>query len=124
MYLQTAKMISIETPVTIVEGNALLKYLSLRCLWVTKIHHLVQQFIYDDEVVSYTFLLELFEILGEDLNDLVEEEKDFGRIGVALCKGEEVQVVMANVEVLSLAQHMDLRYEIAPGSFAYIDTLI
>jgi hypothetical protein len=41
MYLQTAKMISIETPVTVVEGNALLKYLSLRCLWVTKIHHLV-----------------------------------------------------------------------------------
>jgi hypothetical protein len=54
----------------------------------------------------------------------VEEEKDFGCIGVALCEGEEVQVVVANVEVLSLAQHMDLRYEVAPGSFAYIDTLI
>ena len=54
----------------------------------------------------------------------MEEEKDFGRIGVALGEGKEVQVVMANVEVLSLAQHMDLRYEIAPGSFAYIDTLI
>ena len=54
----------------------------------------------------------------------MEEEKDFGRIGVALCKGEEVQVVVANVEVLSLVQHMDLRYEAAPGSFAYIDALI
>jgi hypothetical protein len=38
----------------------------------------------------------------------VEEEKDFGRIGVALREGEEVEVVVANVEVLSLAQHMDL----------------
>jgi len=31
----------------------------------------------------------------------VEEEKDFGGIGVAFGKGEEVEVVVANVEVLS-----------------------
>ena len=41
----------------------------------------------------------------------MEEEKDFGRIGVALGEGEEIEIVVANVEVLSLAQHMDLQYE-------------
>jgi hypothetical protein len=69
------------------EGHALLKDLGLCCLWVAKVHHLIQQFIYDNEVVSYTFFLEFFEILGEDLDDLMEEEKDFGRIGVALGEG-------------------------------------
>jgi hypothetical protein len=92
-------------------------------LWIAKIHHLVQQFVYDDEIVSYTFLLKLFEIFSEDLDNFVEEKQDLGGIGVAFCEGEEVEIVVTNVEVLSLTQqmHPDIN-----GSCisAYIDTLI
>ncbi len=31
----------------------------------------------------------------------MQEEEDFGRVGVALCEGEEVEVVVADVEILS-----------------------
>ena len=54
----------------------------------------------------------------------MEEEKDFGRIGVALGEGEEVEVVVANVEVLSASSAHGLPVEVAPGSFAYIYTLV
>jgi hypothetical protein len=93
-------------PVCPVQENALLQDLSLRCLWVAKVHHLVQQFIYYNEVVSYTLLFEFFEILSEDLNDLVEEEKNLGRICVAFREGEEVEIVVTDVEILLLAQQM------------------
>jgi hypothetical protein len=83
-----------------------LQDLGFRSLWVAKIHHLVQKFINDDEVVSYTLLFKLFEIFSEDLDDLVEEEKDFSGIGVAFRQGEQVEVVVTNVKVLSLAQQM------------------
>ena len=54
----------------------------------------------------------------------MEEEKDFGRIGVAFGEGEEVEVVVANVEVLlTELAHRPLVWT-APGSFAYIYTLV
>jgi hypothetical protein len=83
-----------------------LQDLGFGSLWVAKIHHLVQQFVYDDEIVSNTLLLKLFEILSKDLDNLVEEKKDLSGIGVAFCEGEEVEIVVTNVEVLSLAQQM------------------
>jgi predicted DNA-binding antitoxin AbrB/MazE fold protein len=42
----------------------------------------------------------------------VEEEQDFGGIGVALREGEEVEVVVANVEVLFTGSaHRSCSYE-------------
>jgi hypothetical protein len=49
----------------------LLQYLGLRCLWVPEIHHLIQQLIDDDKVVPYTLLFQLFEVFGEDIDNLV-----------------------------------------------------
>lgn len=68
---------------------------------VTKIHHLVEELIYDDEIIPNTLLLKLLKILGEDLNDFVHEEEDLGGICVSLRKCEEIQVVVADVKVLS-----------------------
>ena len=58
----------------------LLQNLGLGCLWVAKVHHLIQQLVDDDKVVPYTFLLELLEVFCKDLDHLVEEEEDFGGI--------------------------------------------
>jgi hypothetical protein len=33
----------------------------------------------------------------------VEEEKDFGGIGVTFCEGEEIEIAVADVEVLLLS---------------------
>lgn len=71
--------------------------LSLCRLWIAKIHHLVQQFVYDYEVVPYALLLELFEILGKDLDNLVEEEKYLGCVGVAFSEREKVEVVVTDI---------------------------
>lgn len=56
-------------------------------LGISKVHHFIQEFVDDDEVVPYRFLFELFEILGEDLDDLMEEEEDFGGICVSFRQG-------------------------------------
>lgn len=61
----------------------LLKYFGFCGLWVSEIHHLVQQFINDDKIISNRFLLQLFEIFSEDLDDFMEEEKDFRCVRVA-----------------------------------------
>jgi hypothetical protein len=34
----------------------------------------------------------------------VEEEKDFGGIGVAFCEGEEIEIAVADVEILLLSE--------------------
>ncbi len=57
-------------------------------LRVAKVHHFVEEFVDDDEVIPYTLFFELFEILCEDLNDLVEEKENLGGIGIAFRKGE------------------------------------
>ena len=64
---------------------------------ITKIHHLVQQLVYDDEIVPYRFLLEFFEILCKDFDNFVQEEEDFGGVGVALRESEEVEVGVAYI---------------------------
>lgn len=78
----------------------LLQDLALCCLWVSEIHHLVEQFVDNDEVVANTLLLQHLEVLREDLHDLVKEEKDLGRIGVFLGQREDIKVTVTNVEVL------------------------
>jgi hypothetical protein len=82
------------------EEGILLQYLGLGSLWVAKVHHLIQQLVDDYKVVPYALLFELLEVFCEDLDDLVEEQEDLGSIGVALGKGEEVKVVVADVEVV------------------------
>jgi len=69
-------------------------------LRIAKVHHLVQQLVDDDEVISYTLLFQLFEIFCEHFDDLVEEQEDLSGIGVALREGKEVEVIMTDVEIL------------------------
>jgi len=54
-------------------------------LRISKVHHLIQQLVDNDEVISYTLFFQLFEIFGENFDDFVKEEEDLGGIGIALC---------------------------------------
>ena len=83
------------------EADPLLQYLTLRSLRIPKVHHLVQQLVYDDEIVPYRFLLKLFEILGKNLDDFVQKEEDLRGVGIAFRKGEQVEIIMSDVEILS-----------------------
>lgn len=83
--------------------NLLLQDLALCSLRVTKVHHFIQQFVYNDEVISDTLLLQFLEVFREDLHDLVEEQQDLGGICVSLREREDIKVTMADVEVLSNA---------------------
>ena len=74
-----------------------LRFCGLR---IPKVHHLVKQLVDDDKVVADGFFFQLFEILGEDFDDFVEEQQDLGGVGVAFCESEEVEVVVPDVEVL------------------------
>ena len=71
-------------------GDVLLQDLGLGGLGVAKVHHLVEELVDDDEVVADGFFLQGLEVLGEDLDDLVQEEKDARGIGVALRQRQEV----------------------------------
>ena len=80
--------------------DVFLEDLGLCRLWIPKIHHLVEEFVDDHKVIPDTFFFEFFEIFGEDFDETVQEEKDLGGIRVRLSEGEEVEVVVSNVEVL------------------------
>lgn len=77
--------------------DVLLEDLGLGRLWVPKVHHLIQQFVNDDEVVANGFFLQCLEVLCEDLHDLVEEEEDLGGICVSFRQRKEVEVVVSDV---------------------------
>jgi hypothetical protein len=77
-----------------------LEDLGFRRLRIAKVHHFIKKFVDDDKVVADGFLLERLEVLGKDLDDFVQEEEDFGGVGVAFGQGEEVEVVVADVEIL------------------------
>jgi hypothetical protein len=53
-------------------------------LRIAKVHHLVQQLVDDDKIVADRLFFQFLEIFGEDLDNLVQEEEDFGGIRVAL----------------------------------------
>ena len=78
----------------------LLEDLAFCCLWVPEVHHFVEQFVDDDEVIPDTLLLQDLEVFREDLDDLVEEKENFGGIGVLFRQGEDVEVAVTDVEVL------------------------
>ena len=71
-----------------------------RGLRIPKIHHLVEKFVNDDKIITNGFFFELFEVLREDLDDLMEEEEDFCGIGIAFGKSEEIEVGVSDVKVL------------------------
>ena len=81
-------------------GDVFLENFGLGGLRVAKIHHFVEEFVDDDEVVADGFFFEGFEVFGEGLDEAVEEEEEGCWVGVAFCEGEEVEVGMADVEVL------------------------
>ena len=81
-------------------GDVFLEDLGLGGLRVAEIHHLVEELVDDDEVVPDGFFLELLEVFGEDLHDLVEKEEDLGGICVSFGEGKEVEVVVSDIEVL------------------------
>lgn len=68
---------------------------------VTKIHHFVEELIYNHKIIPDAFLLELLEILREDLDDFVQEKENLGGICVSLRECKEIQIVVADVQVLS-----------------------
>lgn len=78
----------------------LLQNLGLCCLRVSKVHHLVQQFIDNNEVVADTLLLQNLEVFGKNFHKLVKEKKDLGGICVSLGQCEDVKVAVANIKVL------------------------
>lgn len=53
--------------------DLLLQYLALRGLGVSEVHHLVEQFVYNDKVIPDALLLQHLEILGEHLDDFMQE---------------------------------------------------
>ena len=58
--------------------DILLKNLALGRLWVPKVHHLVEELVYDDEVVTNALLFEFFEVFDEHGDESMKEENDFG----------------------------------------------
>lgn len=55
----------------------------------------------------------------------MEEEKNLGGIGVSFCEGEEVEVVMSDVEVLYRKRSVQILLKIKEGwMLLYVDTLV
>ena len=74
-----------------------LQNLCIRCLRVSKVHHLIQQLVTDDKVVPDALLLHLLEVLLHHLPDLVEEAEQQGHIGVGPGRGNDVDVAVLDV---------------------------
>mmetsp|Transcript_27274 Transcript_27274/g.42442 ORF Transcript_27274/g.42442 Transcript_27274/m.42442 type:complete len:269 (-) Transcript_27274:93-899(-) len=79
--------------------DVLLEDLGFGGLWVPKVHHLIQQFIDDDEVITDTLLLKLREILLKDVHNSVQEEDDHSCVGVSVCDSKEIQILVFDVNV-------------------------
>lgn len=77
-----------------------MKDLGLGGLRITKIQHFIEELINDDKVIPDTLFFQLFEIFCEDFHNAVEEEEDFGRIGILFRQGQQIEVVMSDVEVV------------------------
>ena len=82
--------------------HILLQDLTLGGLRITKVHHLIEKFVDDDKVIANAFLFQLLEIFRKDFNDLVQKKKDLGRVRISFGKSEQIEIVMSDVEILSL----------------------
>jgi hypothetical protein len=64
-------------------------------LWIAKVHHFVQQFVNEHEIVATSFLVESLEVFAEHLRQTVEEGEDHGSVGIASARGRhQIQVVV------------------------------
>ena len=61
---------------------------------VAIIHHLIEQFIHNDEVVADGLLLYILEVAFEDVDEGVEEGEDQDCVVILLGDGDEVEVVV------------------------------
>lgn len=69
--------------------SILLEDLTLCRLREAEIHHLVHEFVNDDEVVANRLLLEFFEVLHQYLDKSVKKQNDFCSIGVSFGQRED-----------------------------------
>ena len=49
----------------------LLQYLWITKLRIAKIHNFIKQFIHNYKVIFYALLFQLFEVMGEDLSNII-----------------------------------------------------
>ena len=68
-------------------------------MWQSMIHGFVEEFVYDDEVVSDGFLVEGCEIVLKEGCELVEVSEDQCHIGVFACDAAEIEVVVLDRKV-------------------------
>jgi len=51
-------------------------------LGIAEIHHLIEEFVDNNKIISNRFFLELFEVLDQDLGEAMKEENDLGGVGI------------------------------------------
>lgn len=83
-------------------SDVFLEDLAVGRLGIPKVEQLVQQFVYDDEIVAYALLFDFLEILVHDAHDLVQKHEDQHDVGVFLGRGHDVQVVTLDVRERAL----------------------
>ena len=71
-----------------------LQYLGICGLRISKVHHLVQKLVTDHKVVPNTLLLDLLEVLGHDLLDLVQQAEQQRHVAVGAAGGHNVDVAV------------------------------
>eukprot|EP00053_Salpingoeca_punica_P017751 m.171606 g.171606 ORF g.171606 m.171606 type:complete len:404 (-) comp17279_c0_seq1:208-1419(-) len=87
--------------------NVLLQNACVCRLRVAKVHELVEQLVGDDKVVADALLLKLLEVLAEDLQHLVQEDKRQDDVCVAAADGDDVEVLVAHIEEVCVAVRED-----------------
>lgn len=90
-------------------GDVHLEGVGLRVLGVAKVDDLVEQLVDEDKVVLDGLLVELAEVAAAELDQAVEELEDEGGIGVALCDGDQVDVLVLDMAEGGAAQGQDGR---------------
>ena len=69
------------------EAHALLQDFALCRLRVSKVHHLVHQFVDDNKVVSDRLFFQLLEVFNEHLNEPMQENDNLGCVGISFRHG-------------------------------------
>jgi hypothetical protein len=63
------------------------------------IHRLIEELIYNDEIVSYGLLFESPEVILEDRRQLVKKSNNEGGIGIPASDCAEVKIVVLDINV-------------------------
>lgn len=75
-------------------GDKFLKDFRFGVLRITEIHHLIEEFMDDDEIIANAFLFQFGEILIENLNDFVHVDDHHGGVGVGPRNHHQIDVVV------------------------------